>query len=309
MDIDRAATELGHLSSDLTSGPHQTWPQQLRVLLAFLRENPVTREIVSAELKMSPSEFDHWYKYFLATGGSMVGPEPYSIPGAPQQRAALFFALLERFDAEEIDHEDFATDAFGKTKYAEITKALNSAFVLPLVRYVRERLDALAKQPTATLTRESHSMIAEPGKRVFIVHGHDERVKEQVARFLEKGGLEVVILHEQANAGGTVIEKFERHAQVDFAVVLLTPDDVGAARPDANNLRARARQNVVLELGYFFGTLGRKHVCALYVPGVELPSDIHGLLFVELDNAGAWKLQLFKELRQAGMRFDVEKAF
>lgn len=136
---------------------------------------------------------------------------------------------------------------------------------------------------------------------VFVVHGHDEGARESVARYLELKGLKPVILHEQANRGMTIIEKFERHSDVPFAVVLLTPDDVGASKDDTNALKPRARQNVLLEWGYFVGRLGRSNVCALYKRGVELPSDMDGLIWIEMDTAGAWKTLLEKELREAGM--------
>ena len=96
--------------------------------------------------------------------------------------------------------------------------------------------------------------------KVFVVHGRDDGTKQTIARFLETLGLKPVVLHEQANIGRTIIEKFEEHAQVGFAVVLLTPDDVGAFRDDKNKQKPRARQNVIFEFGYFIGKLGRKRV-------------------------------------------------
>jgi predicted nucleotide-binding protein len=136
---------------------------------------------------------------------------------------------------------------------------------------------------------------------VFVVHGHDEAAKESVARFIEHLGLKPIILHEQPNAGQTIIEKFEKHADVAFAVVLLTPDDVGASMESPTVLTPRARQNVVLELGFFFGKLGRSRVCALLKGGVERPSDIDGLLYVPMDDAGAWRAILTREIRAAGL--------
>ncbi|MCK7496712.1 MAG: nucleotide-binding protein [Comamonadaceae bacterium] len=108
-----------------------------------------------------------------------------------------------------------------------------------------------------------------------------------------------IILLEQPNEGKTIIEKFERNADVSFAIVLLTPDDQGNAIEQSKEVRSRSRQNVILELGYFTGRLGRDRVCPLYQSGVELPSDIHGLVYVEMDKRGAWKMDLIKELRQA----------
>jgi hypothetical protein len=113
-------------------------------------------------------------------------------------------------------------------------------------------------------------------RKVFIVHGHDDGAREAVARFLERLGFEAIILHERANQGRTVIEKVEAHGDVGFAVVLLTPDDEGCVKGDT--LVPRARQNVILELGYFIGRLGRKRVCALKRGDVEIPSDFGGVV-------------------------------
>lgn len=152
---------------------------------------------------------------------------------------------------------------------------------------------------------ESADAPAIAGSTVFIVHGHDEARKHEAARFLRLAtGNEPVILHEQASQGRTVIEKFEDHAaDAAFAVVIATGDDRGrAVGEDAD--RPRARQNVIFELGFFFGALGRSRVALLYEPDVERPSDVDGLLRIALDPAGAWKLELIRELAAAGIGVD-----
>lgn len=148
-----------------------------------------------------------------------------------------------------------------------------------------------------------------PGGKVFIVHGHDEVSREAVARFLEKLRLTPVILHEQANKGRTIIEKLIDYSDVTFAVVLLTGDDQGGpADVGSGDLRPRARQNVILELGFFLGTLGRDRVCSLYRDGVEIPSDYVGVVFLKLDPEGAWRLLLARELKAAGLPVDLNDA-
>jgi predicted nucleotide-binding protein len=146
-------------------------------------------------------------------------------------------------------------------------------------------------------------------RRVFVVHGHDQARKESVARLLERLELEPIILHEQPNAGRTIIEKFEAVcADVGFAIVLLTPDDCGGPARDNDRpekLAPRARQNVILELGYFVGKLGRKHVCPLYEEGTEIPSDFAGVVYVPLDVHGAWRTHLAKELKQVWPHVDL----
>lgn len=144
-------------------------------------------------------------------------------------------------------------------------------------------------------------------KRIFLVHGHNEAAIHETARFLERLDLQVIILREQPNAGRTIIEKFVDYSDVAFAVVLLTGDDHGGP-VGTTEQKFRARQNVILELGFFLGKLGRKRVCALYQEGVEIPSDYSGVLFVALDSAAAWRLTLARELKAAGLEIDMNKA-
>jgi len=167
-------------------------------------------------------------------------------------------------------------------------------------------LSALALETPAPISSSRPSESDTPGhsetsSRVFVVHGRELGSQETVCRYLEHLGLDPVVLHEQPNEGQTIIEKFERHADVSFAVVLLTPDDVGALAGQVNSLRPRARQNVVLELGYFLGSLGRSRVCALLKDDVEIPSDYDAILYIRLDELGAWRETLKDELRQAGL--------
>ena len=165
-----------------------------------------------------------------------------------------------------------------------------------------------AEANTSSGVQEQQAPIPRNAK-VFIVHGHDHGTKESVARFLEKLDLEPIILHEKANAGRTVIEKFSDYSDVQFAVVLLTGDDEGKPRGSTSDPLPRARQNVILELGYFLGKLGRSRVCALYQAGVEVPSDYQGVLFVELDRSERWRFDLVRELRVAGFNVDANRIF
>ena len=137
---------------------------------------------------------------------------------------------------------------------------------------------------------------------------HDEAVKQEVARTLERLELEPIILHEWPDKGRTIIEKLEAYAHVSYAVVLMTPDDVGGPKgADAKTYRPRARQNVLVELGVFLGRLGRSNVTVLYTPEVEMPSDYSGVLYKKLDEAGAWKTELACEIDAAGITVDLNQ--
>ncbi len=143
-------------------------------------------------------------------------------------------------------------------------------------------------------------------KRVFIVHGHDDLTKTKTARFIEKLGFEAVILHEQASKGMTIIEKIEANTDVGFAIVLYTPDDRGNAAEPASKgeLSPRARQNVVFEHGYLIAKLSRARVVPLVSGGVELPSDISGIVYVDDAN---WQIEIAKEMKGAGYAVDFNK--
>jgi predicted nucleotide-binding protein len=147
---------------------------------------------------------------------------------------------------------------------------------------------------------------ASTSRQVFVVHGHDEAMLQAVARFLERAGLEPVILKERASRGDTIIEKIERCGDVGFAIVLLSPDDHGAKLGEA--LQSRARQNVLLELGYFFGRLERSKVCVLKKGNLEFPTDFAGVIWNVFDEAEGWKQKLLKELEDAGYSLNWKKA-
>jgi predicted nucleotide-binding protein len=158
--------------------------------------------------------------------------------------------------------------------------------------------------------RQAATSEAVSTNRIFIVHGHDSEMKEAVARTLSLLGLQPIILHEQVTEGNTIIEKFEKHADAGFAVVLLSPDDMAyskAAGP--RSAKPRARQNVILELGYFAAKLTRSGVFCLYrdSSNLELPSDIAGVVYNIYDKAGRWQFELVKELKAAGYDVDANK--
>lgn len=140
---------------------------------------------------------------------------------------------------------------------------------------------------------------------VFIVHGHDDLAKIEVARFIEKLGLKAIILHEQASSGKTIIEKIEQYSNVDFGIVLYTPCDLGAAKDKKDDLKFRARQNVVFEHGYLIGKIGRNNVCALVKDTLETPNDISGVVYIPFDKYSAWHIAIAKELRNSGYEIDM----
>ena len=187
-----------------------------------------------------------------------------------------------------------------QTAIADAAEKLRNA-----VEMLREKLDDPAQAPGGPAVPAMER--APDSGKVFVVHGHDEAAKQLVARFLERIGLEPIILHEQISKGLTIIEKVEQYSDVAFAVVILTPDDVGASRDDPENLQPRARQNVWLELGYFIGKLGRERVVALKKGALEVPTDYLGAIYIPMDEPGAWKIELAKEMKGADLAVDFNK--
>lgn len=191
------------------------------------------------------------------------------------------------------------SDIVSQEKYTQdITKEVFDRVKATLTKPAQHNVPVqISNQPAKPILDKS---------KVFIVHGRDDLAKYSAARFVEKLGLSAVILHEQVNAGKTIIEKIEEHTNVGFALVLYTPCDSGGLVGDT--AKPRARQNVVFEHGYLIAKLGRHNVCALVKSSVEVPNDISGVVYITLDEHNAWQLALAKELRNSGFDIDMNKA-
>lgn len=235
-------------------------------------------------------EFRSWHKETAYVIGQVFSPST----NERQEFKRIDFEVVDIFFEEDVKEQRKAF--LNGLKEAEYM--LNS-FV--------ERIDDFWSQnpipPALKIERETERSL----DSVFIVHGHDKEAKETVARFLQRHQLRVVILHEKANKGRTIIEKIEQNDDVGFAVILLTPDDIGASSAQSSNLRPRARQNVIFEFGYFISKLGRANVCALVVGDIEKPSDYDGVLYIRMDGTDGWKLDLMREMKNAGIDIDANK--
>lgn len=170
---------------------------------------------------------------------------------------------------------------------------------------MRHPVEIIGPDPLESEENELHVKKTQRGNRVFLIHGHGQ-MEDTVASYVEQLGLEPVILREQPDRSQTVIEKFEKHSDVAFAIAILTEDDEGRRRGE-DKLHPRARQNVIFELGYFAGKLGRSHVVALCAKRVEIPSDWSGVIYIPIDANEGWKLRLAKDLAAAGFEVDAHK--
>lgn len=151
------------------------------------------------------------------------------------------------------------------------------------------------------------SSIQSKSNKVFIVYGHDAQAREQLELLLRRLRLEPIVLQNVVSVGQTVIEKLESNTEVNFACVLLTPDDEGHRLDHHEEKRKRARQNVVLEMGMFLAKLGRKRVAILMKGDLEKPSDIEGLLYIKFDDSVfEVKDKLAAELQEAGFKINIK---
>ena len=228
---------------------------------------------------------------------SSIGPYQYQIQGiVAGESIKLMLTPGQRSPGVNIGNVEAACtlDGDGKIKGTwRSSVGTHGRFFL-----VRSEQDKAIKEPSTERKTDS----------VFIVHGHDDATKEKVARFVERFGIKAIILHEQVSKGMTIIEKFEEYSRnVGFAIALFTPDDVAYPLGDEKRRQPRARQNVILEMGYFVGALGRDKVCVLYKGDVELPSDILGVVYTRIDDSEAWKISLAKELKMAGYSVDLNR--
>lgn len=224
------------------------------------------------------------------------GQHSLDLPVNKLEFLSVVFQLIQKFAADpETELFQFGYTYLGRSgKVMDNVRSVTSQLIVPFWRDYQRSIKEF-ENPRVEVRRKVE------GKKIFLVHGHDHGAKNTVARFLEQLEFEVVILHELPNKGRTIIEKVEEEGDVGYAVVLLTPDDVGSAA--GGELVGRARQNVILELGYFIGRISRPYVFSLKIGEVDIPSDFAGVLWVDMDQAGAWKQSLAHELSAAG--YDV----
>jgi len=163
---------------------------------------------------------------------------------------------------------------------------------------IRKKISKLESIITSLHLLEEDKKAKSVLQKIFFVHGTDSDTSSQVLNLLVELNLQPIIMKELALAGKTIIDEIQKRSEVNFAIGLLTPDNLGGNK--AQDLQFRADQNVILELGIFIGKLGRKRVCSLHVEGVELPDDFHGFEYIEIDSSSGWKKKLIKELHLAG---------
>lgn len=241
--------------------------------------------------------------------------------GSSSEAAAMLVDLVQRTVNNMSDRSVAAWADEGGPASIEF---FNNKLVVTQTEQAFHRIARLLADLRQNLSRpvwQRPGSISEQIGKVFIVHGRDLGVKEEVARFLKTLDLSAVVIGEQGRGLFALLETIEQNAFAsDFAVVLLTPDDLGAGKDDIEAaqtepdkikcLGPRARQNVVFELGYLAGALGRSRVCALRKGSLEIfgeMSDMKGIFCPEMDAAGGWKTLIAQALKDAGIKVDLNK--
>lgn len=282
---------------DLQRADFQNYQQPLKQLARLLKSDAL--EDVNERLTQN-ADLDGFITRSMDSQSSMAGSAVLQWPEESSGNLGLKLLLIEKMAADNDFAFNFCHTFFYDRRIIESVRKFTSSLLVPFIRdyqqYVENESDPLP-------------VVLRPvSRKIFIVHGHDNNALQSVARFIYRIGLEEIILSERPDGSRTVIEKFEAESgDASFAVVLMTPDDAGNMVA-SESTRLRARQNVLYELGYFAGKLGRGKVMVLKKGDIEIPSDLAGVLYTELDENGGWKRRLLIELAHAGVPFDKEKA-
>ncbi len=218
----------------------------------------------------------------------------WELPGDYEKAKSLVYSLYERFTQPAYDIASLMYELTAETRMDDGVIAFNQIFL----DYFRKVLDDIIK---ANPEIESNSVSKIAGDRVFIIHGHDELLKKEIQLLLLRAGVNNIVLHEQADKGRTIIDKLiEESKSSNYAIALLSPDDL------TNDGGKRARQNVILEIGYFVGLLGKERIRMLIKDNVTIPSDLQGILYEKYEMNGLWKMKILKELQAVGIFVDMQ---
>ena len=299
------------------------WLENNIQILTRLFDNPFFDEEYNTSLSLDMDgaiTFSLKEKYFKDDMGEQIGRLESFLERLKLIPEAKAEELIQKRLVEEPIRQEQAEDM--KSMQVQLREALTKELEPPQELPREERLteEPPKEEPSKEVTpmrerpREELPptvMFDQPqlsGGDILLIHGRDEATKESLLEFLEKLGLRPLVLHEQPDGGKSLIEKSAEFSNIHFAIILITPDDIAAPRHKPKERQARVSQNVIFELGYFMGKLGRGRVCALYKEGVEIPSDYSGTVYIPMDSRGGWRLLVAKEIKQAGIEIDLNKA-
>ena len=276
--IDFFFSQIEHSSTNTFRG---NVGQLFEHLTTEIKDNPVF-----AEYEQQVSAWSDWLD---KNEGGNVGID-WQMPHVFASAKQLAYAMYKKVLSSDIDWLFFVT---GEDNTQTAVETFNHLFVPHFKQALQDIANANPEYAQSKLKKVS-------GKTVFIIHGHDHAIKTEVQLLLKNGGVACVVLHEQADKGRTIIDKLVQESEPsNFAIAVLSPDDL------LSSGQYRARQNVILEMGYFIGLLGKERVRLLVKGDIDIPSDLYGILYERYDEQGAWKARLAKELIAAGIYVDL----
>lgn len=253
-------------------------------------------EHLTNEIKDNPvfdiyeAKVDTWLTWLDKNEGGNVGID-WQMPHTFADAKQLAYAMYKKVRDSDYDWLFFVS---GEDNLTRAVEKFNQFFLPHFKQALQDIANANPEHAASSLKKVG-------GKTVFIIHGHDHAMMNELQLLLKNGGVSYIVLHEQADRGRTIVDKLaEESALSNFAVAILSPDDL------LENGQYRARQNVILEMGYFIGLLGKERVRLLVKGNIEIPSDLYGILYERYDEQGAWKARLAKELIAAGIFVDLQ---
>jgi predicted nucleotide-binding protein len=300
------------IQSDVMNSKFHNFVNNLNAFVEFCETEPVMKEITKPLGENKTVNIKEWYDGIFKTGGSMVGSKRYVLPTNPFQQASILYQFVLGIQVDAFNFFNFTIGVYGTTRHDDAVHEFVNDIFRKLFRYLSQKLDDIEAElvKKSPPTSPPAQIPAPSPSQVFIVHGHDREMLTQAELLVRRIGVDPIILSDQASEGQTIIEKFEKHSKVPHAIILLSPDDKGCEACEfPKKAMSRARQNVVLELGFFTGLLGRKGVTVLHRTSedFEMPSDYHGVEYIPYDDKSNWKLKLVTELEKAGFKVDYSK--
>ena len=234
--------------------------------------------LIESEIVVGTSEFSQWYSkctYYLEKHYGKDSAEYRHFVGVQYQKRV--------YNAYEYDRRRTRDSLDGLRVAVTLLESMED------------------NEPTQEVLKDAPNIL----NKILIVYGHNDAVRQKVSRILEQQGIVPVALDEKYDVGPTIIEKFEKYSDCNAAICIFSSDDLGKAKEE-NGLKPRARQNVVFETGFFSGKFGRNKTIILYDESVELPSDLNGIVYI---NINGFEMNLLKSLNTMGFNIDFNTFF
>ena len=236
-----------------------------------------------------------WSKWSEWIEGIEESSYDWSLPKRIDDTKSLIYNIYRGIAKNDQDWLiNFSTELFQERNFSDSIYKFNNSFIDYLGKALEDIIEANPEIEANTAKKTNNDT-------VFIIHGHDNTLKMEVQLLLNRAAVNNIVLHEQADRGRTIIDKLlDETNKAGYAIALLTPDDI------LENEAKRARQNVILEIGYFIGLLGKERIRLLVKDGVEVPSDLQGILYEKYEASGSWKIKLLKEMQAVGIYVDMK---